>query len=296
MSNSIFGESNLVKSYRLLRDGDEPRIIDSNNLIEEKLERIRMIMPVMNNMQDNDYEEGEGFVDGLDATMLDALTGDGEMFEGGMSEGFTSGVIKAAPVYDGPTPEELIEDARLQIEQMRQDAEAEIEAARQAGYEEGVNRGYSEGKSAAEAEMSRAWNQIGNAKAELEIEREQMIAELEPQFVDVITSIYEQIFKVNLSADREMVLTILRDTMMKVESCKNYLVHVSPEDREYVVAHKEELVTSSMPEDATVDIIEDVTMKAGDCLIETSNGIYDCGLGTQLAELKKKLVMLSFTP
>ena len=296
MSNSIFGESNLVKSYRLLKDGDEPRVIDSNSLIEEKLERIRMIMPTINNAQDYGYEGKEGFVDGLDATMLDALTGDGEGYDPENGDGFASGVIKATPVYDGPTPEELIEDARLQIEQMRQDAEAEIEAARQAGYEDGVNRGYSEGKAAAEAEMSRAWNQIGNAKAELEAEREQMIAELEPQFVDVITSIYEQIFKINLSSDKEMVITLLRDTMMKVESCKNYLVHVSPEDREYVVSHKEELMTSSMPEDATVDIIEDVTMKPGDCLIETSNGIYDCGLGTQLAELKKKLVMLSFTP
>jgi len=300
LSKAGFGDSNLVKSYRLQRDENESILIDSNSRIEEKLERIRMIMPVLDMGANSDSLGEDGFVDGLDVTnldssMLDALTGDGyggENFEG--NEAF-SGVIKAAPVYNGPSPEELIEEAKREIEVMRQEAEAQIEAARQAGYEDGVNKGYQEGKAAADAEMSRAWVQISNAKAEIEESRANMIAELEPQFIETITSIYEQIFKVNLASDKEIVANLLRDTMLRVEKSKNYLVHVSSEDREYVMAHKDELMTSSMPEDATLDIIEDFTMKAGDCMIETSNGIYDCGLGTQLEALKKKLIMLSFT-
>ena len=51
-----------------------------------------------------------------------------------------------------------------------------------------------------------------------------------------------------------------------------------------------------MPEDANIDIVEDITMKTGDCMIETPGGIYDCGLGTQLGTLKNKLELLSYTP
>ena len=46
---------------------------------------------------------------------------------------------------------------------------------------------------------------------------------------------------------------------------------------------------------ANVEIIEDMTLSEGECLIETGGGIFDCGLGTQLAGLKKELKLLSYT-
>lgn len=35
-----------------------------------------------------------------------------------------------------------------------------------------------------------------------------------------------------------------------------------------------------------MDIIEDMTLAKNECMIETDNGIFDCGLGTELSELK----------
>ena len=43
-----------------------------------------------------------------------------------------------------------------------------------------------------------------------------------------------------------------------------------------------------------VEVVEDATLGKNDCLIETENGIFDCGLGTQLAELRQKLKLLSY--
>ena len=45
---------------------------------------------------------------------------------------------------------------------------------------------------------------------------------------------------------------------------------------------------------ANVEIIEDVTLNEGECLIETGGGIFDCGLGTQLSGLEKELKLLSY--
>jgi flagellar assembly protein FliH len=42
------------------------------------------------------------------------------------------------------------------------------------------------------------------------------------------------------------------------------------------------------------EIIEDVTLKTGDCMIESDGGIWDCGLGTQLELLVKQLKILSY--
>ena len=43
-----------------------------------------------------------------------------------------------------------------------------------------------------------------------------------------------------------------------------------------------------------IEIIEDIALVKGDCLIETDGGIFDCGISTQLEELSKKLRVLSF--
>lgn len=311
MSKADFNGSNLVKAYRLQRDSDEPVIIDSNNLIQEKLERLRMIMPVIGQNDDSEYEEsapGE-FTDGLDALMLDALTDENYETEYDEDGNPVSNVIKASaedfteyeapmaePVeqYSGPSPEELIAEAEAQIEQMRQEAMLQIDKDREAAYNEGRSLGYSDGKAQAEAEIGVAWQELEEARGNLNAEREALIAELEPQFVHTLTSIYEKVFEVDLRDEKELVVNLLRNAMLHIESTKNYLIHVSREDHEYVVENRDSLITSSMPADVTIDIIEDVTMKQGDCMIETSGGIFDCGLGTQLETLKKKLELLSY--
>ena len=43
-----------------------------------------------------------------------------------------------------------------------------------------------------------------------------------------------------------------------------------------------------------MEVIEDISLRKNECLIETEGGIFDCGLGTQLAELSRKLRLLSY--
>ena len=49
-----------------------------------------------------------------------------------------------------------------------------------------------------------------------------------------------------------------------------------------------------MAANCNVEVVEDLTLAKNECLIETDSGIYDCGLGTQLEEVKKKLMLLAF--
>ena len=123
---------------------------------------------------------------------------------------------------------------------------------------------------------------------------EQQMAVLEPQFVDALTGIYEKIFEVDLENRREVVVTLLRNTMKKLDGCKNFLLHVSPADYAYVKAHKEDLLSEAIQEGTVIDIVEDGMIRESECTIETVNGIYDCGLGTQMEGLRKRLALLSY--
>ena len=282
--------SNLLKSYHVSRDMEGARVINSNEIVEQKLERIRMVLPQvdLDEFQAVDFVEGSRLLD-----PLDALTSEFE--EGGLSDN----VIKAQPsvsepVYDGPTPEELISQANAEIEAMRARAMEELQAEQQRVLESAREEGYAAGKAQGMQECESLRADIEMERARLQAFYEQQIERLEPEFVDAITGIYEKVFEVGLDNQREIVVTLLRNTMKKMDGCKNFLVHVSTADYSYVKEHKDELLSESSQEGTVIDIIEDSLLRENECTIETVGGIYDCGLGTQLSGLRKRLTLLSY--
>ena len=129
---------------------------------------------------------------------------------------------------------------------------------------------------------------------QLEEEYQKMVEELEPKFVDTISSIYEHIFHVDLDSYREVLAYLISTTMHKIEGVRSFLIHVSKEDYPYVSMQKKQLTANALAPGSSVEVVEDATLGKNDCLIETENGIFDCGLGTQLAELRQKLKLLSY--
>ena len=118
--------------------------------------------------------------------------------------------------------------------------------------------------------------------------------ELEPQFIDTITAIYNHIFAVELSDNRDILVHLIDTTLHRIESSRTYIVHVSAEDYPHVNMQKQALVEEAINGKGIIDIVEDIALNKGDCMIETDGGIFDCGIGTQLEELTKKLRVLSF--
>ena len=289
---------NLVKSSFLSRDEDNSRVISTNELIEQKLERIRMVLdnPQAVSAPSGEYEEG------LFALPLEELVAENEDGEEVFDEdGVVSNVIKVKkepvmekPVYTGPSPEELIEQAKAEIETMKNLASQEIETQRQQVLQDAQRTGFEEGFSQAQKQNEEVLAKLEAERKRLEDEYEQRVAQLEPAFVQALTGIYEKIFEIELSSYKELVVAMLRNTMKKIEGGKNFLVHVSKEDYPYVRDHREELFSDAIREGTMVDVIEDATLRENECTIETDNGIFDCGLGTQMEGLRKRLILLSY--
>ncbi len=281
--------SNLLKSYHVSRDMEGARVINSNEIVEQKLERIRMVLPQvdLDEFQAVDFVEGSQLLD-----PLDALTSEFE--EGGLSDNVIKAQPAMEPVYEGPTPEELIAQANSEIEAMRAQAMEELQLEQQRVLQSAREEGYAAGRAQGMQECEALKADIERERAQLHAYYEQQIEALEPEFVDAITGIYEKVFEVGLDNQKEIVVTLLRNTMKKLDGCKNFLVHVSAADYSYVKEHKEELLSESTQEGTVIDIVEDSLLRESECTIETVNGIYDCGLGTQLEGLRKRLKLLSY--
>ena len=271
--------SSLLKGAMTVVEEDNKCLVDTNKLIAEKLESYKQ-------------ENKGGFRAGLNAPELELIENADQEEDG------TSAILKSEPVYDGPSPEELIAEAREQIARMESDAKAELEKERlqvlEEARQEGFNQGFEDGKREGFAQADSKKRELDEEKERLEKEYFERVEELEPHFVDVLTGIYEHIFRVELGAYRELIVHLIISAMNQVNNAKDYLIHVTKDDFAYVNMQKKEIQAESVAGNATVEIIEDISLRKNECLIETEGGIFDCGLGTQLSELSRKLKLLSY--
>lgn len=278
--------SNLLKGRFTQVQQGEKRIIDVNALMEKRIEALgTQVKPT------SDDKFTQGFLKGIQVLDTENLQADEEL---------SGNVIKS-----GESLEKLHEEAQQEADDIIEQAKAEAEniiqetlnqAKREADNleEQFKQKGYDAGYKQGMQEVEVLKQQLKEQSVNLETEYQKMVDELEPKFIDTLTGIYEHIFKVDLQSYREILIYLISDTIRRVESSREFLIHISKEDYPDVMMHRKQLVADAAPGNRTVEIIEDITLSKNQCLIETDAGIFDCGLGTQLEELRKMLILLSY--
>ena len=274
---------NLIKANQFVLKEKEPVVVDTNELAAK---RISLIFPELTG------EKPQGFQSGLNAPEVDPYYEQdplvGTEFEDLLKD------IPAEPVYTGPSPEELIAQAQAEIDEMRKEAEKNISFLKKRSMEEGRQQGYEEGRVQAMAELETAKRELEKQTKAMEEHYQNLIGELEPKFIQTLTGIYEEIFKVDLKDYKKILMHVIANTIRQAEGAKDFLVHISKADYEKVMEQKEKLMEMLPSQGVTVELIEDATLRENECMIESSSGIYDCGIGTQLEELTRKLRLLSY--
>lgn len=275
--------SNLVKQkIMIVPKSVEKRVIDSNGQIEKRLGDVLKI----------NHSGEQGFVAGIAAEVMDV----GE-------EGAPVGnVIKANEEDPRTILERAKNDAQAILEQAKDDAERILSEARAQADEEKAqalqqarDQGYQEGQEKAQAEGEALKQELRAKEKELEENYQQLIDTLEPQFVDTITGIYEHFFGVELGSYKEVLAYLISSTLRGQEGGHEFIIHVSREDYPHVSVQKRQILAGAVSANCNVDVVEDLTLGKNECMIETENGIFDCGLGTQLAGLKNKLMLLAWS-
>ncbi len=280
--------SNLYKAGWVVVQQDEKRVIDNNSRLEEKLSAVVNTMPAA--YEEESYGEEEGFTDGLFAQQVDALLapeGEETVIKGEAAR------EREELLLEIEAAKEELAQLRMQADSMIADAKSEIGAMQMKAYEEAKNQGYQEGERIGREGAEAAKAQYLQKKKELEQEYQRKCDEIEPEFIDAITGIYEHIFKVDLSRYKGIVVNLLENVLQKTEGNRNFMIHVSKVDYENVMASRERL-RAEAGGGTSLEIIEDITLKKTQCYIETESGIFDCGLDTQLNELGRKLKLLSY--
>ncbi len=285
--------SNLLKQgYGFsVSSNEEKRIIDTNGLAARRLEELAEAMK----RQAHEEGEAENFVQGIEAEDVSALLEDA-------GEGRT--LLKAETVKEDTAAlledarmqaRDILEEAKAQAEQLVKEALEQAEISKKAVMDEARMNGYRDGSEKAKAEAEKLRHQLRDREKAMEEEYQTALEQMEPQLVEAITGIYEHIFHVELHSYRDILVHLIASTLRKVEGSREFLIHVSREDYPYVNMQKKQIQAGIPGDNISLEIVEDMTMEKDACMIETEGGIFDCGLGTQLAELRKKLQLLSYT-
>lgn len=278
---------NLVKQMFTSVSAEEKRVIDMNALVEQRLAELA------------EKRQSGGFVAGLNAEQIEILPGGEEAEE---TETDPAVILARANEEAGQILEQAAIDAQAkladaQVEAMRIKKEAQAQAEVEKGQvlEQANRQGYEEGYARAQAQAEAIRQEYAEKERQLEEYYQQQIDELEPRFVDTITDVYEHIFGVELSGQREILAHLISNTIRKIEGGHSFIIHVSKEDYPFVSMQKKQLLAGAAAGNSTVEVVEDLAMGPNDCTIETDGGIFDCGLGTQLSELRQKLKLLAYS-
>lgn len=278
--------------------GNEPRVIDYNEMISQKLENLR-----------KKAETGElqnEFVSGLDAQNVENLIGgEGRIFGDNSLETFATDVS----AMEGPEitldeikdqAEAIVKEADDQARQMLMDARKEVaeiqENARKegfnAGYMEGNSQGYTEGLQKAEAQYAAQLQAVEEERTQLATEKKQLEDEFEPKIINTILDVIGRVTGIVYENNRDILIHLINQALQGVEASQDYTIRVSREDYEFVVSRQSKLYCASV-KDVNIEVIEDKELTAGKCIIETDGGIFDCSLDVQMEQLVRDIRLLA---
>ena len=280
--------SNLYKAG-FVHLGEDARVIDMNAILEKRLKE-----EAERRSRQPEHElvaAQDGFTEGLNAEKVDVL----------LEPDAEATSLQNASIQEQEQLRQEIEEARnelaslqAQIEQEKEQAQLEIDQMKAKAFEEANEQGYQEGYRKGLDSVQELQKQCEDERLQQEQEYQKKLEEMEPLMVDTLCDVYSHIFKVEAKEHKELVLKLLQDTLLKVDGTGSIIVHVAKEDYAYVQEQKGALLEEAGMQSGSVEIVSDAALARAQCMIETEGGVYDCSLDTELAELKRRLMLLAY--
>lgn len=276
---------NIYKGGFVQFSPENTKIIDTNSLVAKKIETYSTLL---REKTEEDFEPASEEYDGLDEERLSALTEDGGL-----------GEYPASPEEETPDVEEIrkacddmINDANAQASSVLEAATKEAEEIKANAAEEGRQEGFEAGKAEAEAILREEASKLEEERNRLNAEYEAKLKELEPKMVDAITDVYAKVFGNGFFNKKDVLVALVSKALSDTETDDKIIIHVSNEDYEEVMSAKDKLFAkvsfSTEPE-----IRPRESLESGQAKVETTYGIMDCSIDTELKELTRTLRILS---
>ncbi len=207
------------------------------------------------------------------------------------------------------TPEDILNEARAEAENIIATARAEalqitneanrradmlLEQKKQQGYQEGVARLQDEileRKAKLQEEYDQMQLELQQNSEAIRIEYEEKLDTLETDLVDIMIRVFHKVFHVQFDNKKQILLHLIKDTLLGIDAGKNFVVRVAESNYKFIESHVAD-IKEKIGNDVSIDVVNDRNLEENDCMIETSTGVYNCGIDMVLSNLEKDIKSL----
>lgn len=197
--------------------------------------------------------------------------------------------VKCAHLSGNLSPEQAVrkqlDDAMLQAEEIIRSAQFQAAGIR----EDACREGYEKARAEFADKTAALEKKAKDIQKEAEKQVEDFWAETEPELLKLAVDIARQVIGKKIEEDDSFVLSTVKSGLRQLRDKREIKIRVSPDDVEFMRAHKDDVAVSCEGVNA-IEIIDDRRIDRGGCLIETANGDLDARMETQLGEVERALL------
>lgn len=180
----------------------------------------------------------------------------------------------------------IIEEANSEAKRIVTDAQGEAEklllAAREDGYREGFETGYSDSRNEAQSFI----NEAADIREFLDDRKSEIYKEVEEQVVKLVLDISKKVIGEEITQNREAILSLINQALQKCAFRKKLVLKVSPQDHGFILENKDR-VCRLVEGISDIEIEADMSLEAGSCIVETPSGEINSSIDVQIREIEK---------
>ena len=110
-------------------------------------------------------------------------------------------------------------------------------------------------------------------------------------FLNDILDVFSDMTHLLALDKKDLILTIVNSVFEGIDVSKNYIIRACHEEAAFLKENRKKIVSGVS--DVSIEIVEDLSMKRGQCIIDTDVGVFDCSLDIQMEELMADIKMIS---
>lgn len=147
-------------------------------------------------------------------------------------------------------------------------------------------KGFAEGVESRKKEFLVVLNAMAGVTREIGEVKKKIFAEVEEQMLGLACSIAEKVIHAEVSTNKEIVLSVLREAVKNVVDPEGMKIRLNPDDLRFITEMKPDFLQGISGLKNTI-FEEDASIKRGGVILETISGEVDARLEQQLTEIKK---------
>jgi flagellar assembly protein FliH len=186
----------------------------------------------------------------------------------------------------------LVSEAQQLAEKLETDTRKTLDdeknAALNQAREEGINKGYAEGKTEVDRLIERTHVVLERAQDK----RGEILVQTEEEVIRLVLLMVRKVVKVISDNQREVVISNVVEALKKVKDRGNIIIRVNLADLKLTTEHTKDFI-KMLEGVKSVQVAEDSSVDSGGCVIETDFGEIDARISNQLAELESKILEAS---